>query len=222
MNSVHHHLMSPARHALPLLLASIATAQVPTFGLSINGVGPIGEFSRSDSGSSFVASAPPPKQTFTLGVEFHAWISHPFTRALALRSGLSLSRANGSYSGPGVLSLDLVATSFCLRADALVFPWGDAKDFRGTYLVAGLGLDVDKVDRSSDQLHIFDPGVDRFQSQDAVRPGATFGLGHVFGRRSRMGGRWMWELGFHTTLDRRSPSDPPRTTAFKAGLGVVF
>jgi hypothetical protein len=215
--------MNPARSFLSLLLvASHGFSQAPTFGLTINGLAPTGEFARSASGTSPIADTPPPEERFTPGVEFHLWISRPLARVFALRPGLSLSQVDGSYGGPGVLGLDLEETSFCLKVDALLFPWGGAREFRGTYLFAGLGLDHDKVSKSPDQLHIFDRGVDTFQPQDALRPGATLGFGHASNRVTRRGAHWIWELGYHTTLDSRSAADPPRTRAFKAGFGLVF
>jgi hypothetical protein len=210
--------------ALVLALGAPMAAQEPHFGLGLSLSIPTGKFNSSTySYPPTIQNGVPSTEGYdsTLGGQFT--VSFPVDPKLAIRLDVYGQSTTGTDSAPGYLSYNLQHDLFSLGGEAQYFPGtGDAYRHRGTYLVGGLSMDLERF-RSS-------YGSPEWSGYDLnkTRLGGLVGVGYSF----RPFGYWRTnaELAFHKTLSPYdtnaqptvgNPATPP-ADFLRLTYGVVF
>jgi hypothetical protein len=192
-------------------------AQEPHFGFALNLGFPTGEFRSRDIPASGTAGKQ--NEGFDAGFGGQFTISFPLEQALALRMNFNGQGTTGSRTESGHSNQDLQHNIFSLGAEMQIFVGGNANRHRGTYLFFGPSADFERWDYTYDGY--WDSYRDTRTYDRKSRMGATFGMGHSFGRPI---GRFTMEVGFHKTLSGNdvNKGEPPSSDFAKLSFGWVF
>jgi hypothetical protein len=215
--------MKPAHLAtIGLALGLPLAAQDANFGIGISFAIPTGAY-RSADYPAYGAVPEPTHESYdnTVGVQFT--ISFPVRQSLAIRFDAYGHSTTGEDTTPGYASYNLEHDLLCLGGEAQWFPFrGDAFLHRGTYLLGGASLDLERF--SSSYGNPYWTGYTLYKT----RLGGLAGIGYSF----RPIGRWRTtaELAFHKTLtgynsSSQAPAQSPATPAadfIRATYGVIF
>ena len=181
--------------ALTLVLAAAPlAAQDPHFGLGLVLGFPTGALN-----STTYADGRTEGYNTGVGVQFTA--SWPVSRSLALRVNVGGITFNGTGSTPSNPNWNLEEDLVSFAGEAEYFlPGSSVSRHLGTYLIGGLGLDVEHFSAGSAYSYaygydyVYGPTV----TADRTRLAATAGIGHTFRSYGRY--RWSLEAVYHKTL----------------------
>jgi hypothetical protein len=206
--------------ALALALGAPLAAQEANFGLGLSLSFPTGAFHSTNYAPSGGVTVPSNESyDTTVGGEFT--VSFPVQPNFAWRLDIYAQGTSGEDTAPGYASYDLRHTLFSLGGEAQWFlADGDAYRHRGTFLLAGASMDLERFTLDYDYPYWTSYSVNK------TRAGGLLGWGYAF--RPYRGWHSDVEVAYHKTLDPGStaynfPTPPtPAADFLRLTYAIIF